>query len=66
MLSFYLYGYATDHQDYLVGLFGYVLVHPTLKVSKFALDGVVAHTTTANLISYENIGGIMGSKLVEF
>ena len=51
--SLHLHGYAADHEDDLVGVGGYVLVHPTLEVGESALDLVFGDSAQSDLISDE-------------
>ena len=54
------------HQYDLIGLGGNILVEPSLQVGKAPLNGIGANSATANLICYEDEGGVYGSKAVKF
>ena len=56
---------AANHENHLIGALCHILVHPSLKVGKAALHGIVAHTAAANLVGHEDECGILVGKLVE-
>ena len=65
LVLFYFYRNAANHEIDLISLSGDILVHPSLKVGKAALQGVVAYSATSNLVGNEDKGGFLSSKLIE-
>ena len=69
MLNVYIsldfHGDATDHKDNLISMLGYILIHPTLKVGKAALDSIVTHTTRADFIGDKDESGVLLGEVVK-
>ena len=57
---------AANHENHLIGALCHILVHPSLKVGKAALHGIVAHTAAANLVGHEDKCGILVNEFVKF
>ena len=58
-MLFYLNGNTTHHQNDLIGMLRYILVHPSLHIGEAALHTTWTHTPASYLVCNENESRIL-------